>query len=66
MTYRNGKTQMFPLSFHELHNTLTTINGVTVGDLYDQYGNVLLDQPAAAALGVARRQQPARSAGREE
>ncbi|MGB7739690.1 MAG: alkaline phosphatase PhoX [Steroidobacteraceae bacterium] len=43
VTYRNGKTQMFPLSFHELHNTLTTINGVTAGDLYDQYGNVLLD-----------------------
>ena len=37
------RDEEFPLSFHELHNTLTTINGVTVGDLYDQYGNVLLD-----------------------
>ncbi len=43
VTYRNGKSQVFPLSFHELHDTLTTIDGVTVGDLYDQYGNVLLD-----------------------
>lgn len=43
VTYRNGKSQAFPLSFHELHDTLTTIDGVTTGDLYDQYGNVLLD-----------------------
>ena len=37
------KSRVFPLSFHELHDTLTTIDGVTVGDIYDQYGNVLLD-----------------------
>ncbi len=43
VTYRNGGSRTYPLSFHELHNTLTTINGVTVGDIYDQYGNVLLD-----------------------
>jgi len=43
VTYRNGFTRAYPLSFHELHNTQTTINGVTVGDLYDQYGTLLLD-----------------------
>jgi secreted PhoX family phosphatase len=35
--------QTYPLTFRELHNTLSAFNGVTVGNLYDQYGNVLLD-----------------------
>jgi len=43
VTYANGSTREFPLGYHELHNTLDTFDGVTVGDLYDQYGNVLLD-----------------------
>ena len=43
VTYRNGDTRWFPLTFHELHNTTSTIDGVTAGDLYDQYGSVLLD-----------------------
>lgn len=43
VTYANGKTREFTLSYHELHDTLYDSDGVTVGDLYDQYGNVLLD-----------------------
>ena len=50
MTYANGSTRYFPLSYHELHNTLSDFNGTTVGDLYDVDGNVLYDpagNPAA-------------------
>jgi hypothetical protein len=43
VTYANGRTREFPLSYHELHNTKDTFDGLTVGHLYDQYGNVLLD-----------------------
>ena len=43
VTYRNGRTRSYPLTFRELHDTMSSFNGVTVGDLYDQYGNVLLD-----------------------
>ncbi|NJD33052.1 MAG: DUF839 domain-containing protein [Gammaproteobacteria bacterium] len=43
VTYRNGDSRTFPLSYRELDDTESTFNGVTVGDLYDQYGNVLLD-----------------------
>ena len=47
VTYGNGRAQTFPLGYRELHDTLSTFGGVTVGDLYDQFGNVLLD-PAGA------------------
>jgi secreted PhoX family phosphatase len=43
VTYSNGSTREFPLSYHELHSTKDTFDGLTVGHLYDQYGNVLLD-----------------------
>ncbi|MGB8223290.1 MAG: alkaline phosphatase PhoX [Polyangiales bacterium] len=41
--YGKGHSETFSLSYRELDNTLSTFNGVTVGDLYDQFGNVLLD-----------------------
>jgi hypothetical protein len=43
VTYANDSTREFPLSYTELHNTKSTFDGLTVGHLYDQFGNVLLD-----------------------
>jgi uncharacterized protein len=43
VTYRNGKSQLFPLSYNVLHYNTTTINGVTAGAAYDAVGNVLKD-----------------------
>ena len=43
VTYANGSTRYFPLSYHELHSTLSDFNGTTVGDLYDVDGNMLYD-----------------------
>jgi secreted PhoX family phosphatase len=47
VTYANRRSQVFPLSYHELHNTESAFDGITVGDLYDQYGNVLHDPSGA-------------------
>jgi hypothetical protein len=44
VTYRNGSTRDFPLSYNVLHYNTTAIDGVTAGALYDVYGNVLMDQ----------------------
>jgi secreted PhoX family phosphatase len=43
VTYRNGKSQTFPLSYNVLHYNATTIDGVTVGALYDVNGETLKD-----------------------
>ncbi len=43
VTYANGGTQVFPLSYQTLHYNTDTIGGVTAGLLYDVAGNPLLD-----------------------
>jgi len=43
VTYRNGKSRTFDLTYDVLHYNKTTIGGVTAGMLYDVHGNPLLD-----------------------
>ncbi len=43
VTYRNGRTRTFPLSYNVLHYNTTTINGVIAGAAYDVLGNMLVD-----------------------
>lgn len=43
VTYRNGKTGTFDLTYDVLHYNRTTIGGVTAGMIYDVHGNPLYD-----------------------
>jgi len=43
VTYRNGRTRTFDLTYDVLHYNRTTIGGVTAGMIYDVHGSPLLD-----------------------
>jgi hypothetical protein len=43
LIYEDGATREIPLRYRQLHDTTSTFDGVTVGDLYDRSGNVLKD-----------------------
>jgi secreted PhoX family phosphatase len=43
LIYVDGRTRDFPLRYQLLHDTTSSFDGVTVGDLYDRSGNVLKD-----------------------
>lgn len=53
ITYKNGKVETHPLSYHQLMATTEEVNGKLVGGLFDTHGSPLIDADGPMASDAA-------------